>query len=58
MIIHEKLQAIYKLGNMKLKGFVDCYCDDSTFWFNTKERDNEGLRPLMVSAEDVLVVIK
>lgn len=58
MFINGKLKAIYKLGNMKLKGHIDCYCDDGTFSFITEEDEIKGNRPILVSAQDVIVVLK
>ena len=51
-------KAIYLLGNMRLKGFVSEHITNGLYWFNTEDRMDENARDLLVSAEDVKVLIK
>ena len=58
----QKMPAVYSLGNMRLKGFVDVLDDvgyeDQLFEFNTPERIKEGKRSLLVSSKDIKIVVK
>lgn len=51
-------KAIYLLGNMRLKGFVSEHITNGLYWFNTEDRMDKNERDLLVSAEDLKVLIK
>lgn len=53
-----KRKAIYFLCNMRLKGFVSENGTDGLYWFNTIEGLEENKRDLLVSATDVIVLVK
>lgn len=57
-MIDKRIKAVYKLGNMVLKGYVTGYSIDNCCWFNTEEREKEGCRDLLVAPNDVLLIIK
>ena len=55
------IPAIYKLLNLKVKGFVDVYDAtdiDGLYNFNTKEGIENGKRDLLVSADDLIIIMK
>lgn len=50
-------KAIYRLVNYRLKGFVTEHGTEGLYWFNTPERMGEGLRDLLISADEVIILV-
>lgn len=53
-------KAIYLLGNLRLKGFVDDASEETKeglYWFNTTEREAEGRPKLLVDAKDLKILL-
>lgn len=57
-----KKPALYKLGNLLLKGFIEVSewegYEDQLYEFNTPERIKEGRRSLLVSSKDLKILVK
>lgn len=54
----DRKKAIYSLANMRIHGFASEHPTDGLVWFNTEERMNQNRFDLLLSATDVLILVK